>query len=238
MAMREFSRYVPRSLVERLIRSGEESIRTVERELTILFSDIIEFTTLSERMNASDTATVLNDIFDIQCREIEAQNGTVDKFMGDGLMAFWGAPDADPDHASHAIASAAKIASAAQAFNRERREKGLPPLRLRMGIHTGRVVVGNIGGGSRQNYTIIGDAVNVTQRIEQMGKELMAPDDDTIVLVSDHAVKTTTGQFSFKPVGTRVIRGRERPVAVFILDTGSTAESATVVAFPGTGRAS
>ncbi|MGI9401094.1 MAG: adenylate/guanylate cyclase domain-containing protein, partial [Rhizobiaceae bacterium] len=237
-AMREFARYVPRPLVERLMRSGEDKIRTVEREITIMFSDIVGFTSLSERMNAVDTANILNEFFNMLCKEIEARNGTVDKFMGDGLMAFWGAPDADPDHPAHAVSAAVKISAAISEFNQRRREAGELPIRMRIGIHTGRAVVGNIGGGSRQNYTIVGDSVNLAQRLEQMGRDLMGAQDDAIVLISGQTAKHAGSKFAMKPAGTRILRGREKPVEVYILDTGTTEISDKIVAFPGSGRVS
>jgi adenylate cyclase len=237
LAMQEFGRYVPRALVLRLLRSGAEATRAVEREITILFTDLAGFTRLSERMNAADTAATLNSHFDLLCREIEGSGGTVDKFLGDGVMAFWGAPEAEPDHAARAVSTAARILDAVSAENEERRMQNLPPLRVRIGIHTGRAIVGNIGGGSRQNYTIVGDAVNLAQRLEQLGKELIEPDADGIVVVSSDAAKAAGNTGRFRPAGTHVLRGREKPVAVLVLETGPGTASANVVRFPGTGSA-
>jgi adenylate cyclase len=223
--------------VQRLLRSGAEATRTVEREITILFSDLVGFTRLSERMNAADTAATLNSHFDLLCREIEISGGTVDKFLGDGVMAFWGAPEAEPDHASRAITAASRILDAIARENRKRRDEDLPPLRLRIGIHTGRAVVGNIGGGSRQNYTIVGDAVNLAQRLEQLGKELMEPESDGIAVVSAATAKAAGNAGRFRPAGTHVLRGREKPVAVLVLDTGPGQGNVNIVRFPGAGNA-
>jgi adenylate cyclase len=231
MAIREFSRYVPRTLVARLVRLGTNATMSVEREVTILFSDIAGFTSLSERMDAAETAAVLNEHFDIVCSCIEATGGTVDKFLGDGVMAFWGAPEDDAGHAKNAIKAAREIMNAIAANNSLRVASGKPPIRLRIGIHTGRAVVGNIGGGGRQNYTLVGDSVNVAQRLEQMGRDLMGPDDDAMVLVSSAVMNAVGGEAHFIPAGTHILRGRERPIAVGMLDLKEK-DSEKIVPFP------
>lgn len=218
----QFTRYVPRELVARLVRTGEEAGHPVERDVTILFSDITGFTSISERMNAAEVAHVLNQHFEIMTRSVEATGGTIDKFMGDGVMAFWGAPEVDTDHVLHAIRATEGIVASIRAENAERRLRGEDPLRVRMGIHTGRVVVGNIGGPDRQNYTIVGDTVNVAQRLEQLSRELLGPEDDAVALVSCDVVEAANGQADFTPAGSRDIRGRERPVEVAILNVPET----------------
>lgn len=214
----QFTRYVPRELVARLVRTGEAAGRPVEREVTILFSDIMGFTTLSERLNAVEIVHMLNRHFEMVTRHVEATGGTIDKFMGDGVMAFWGAPDVDPDHAIHAVRAAEAIVRSVRACNAGRRREGLPPLRVRMGLHTGRVVVGNIGGPDRQNYTIVGDPVNVAQRLEQLARDMLAPQDDALALVSSEIVAAVGDRAGFTAAGTRDIRGRARSVAVSVLD--------------------
>lgn len=213
-AMSEFTHYVPKSLVSGLVRTGMEATRSVEREVTIMFSDIVGFTKMSEHLNAVDTANLLNEHFELACSEIDTCKGTVDKFMGDGIMAYWGAPVRDEDQANQAFQAATNITKALLIDNEERAQRGEEKLHIRIGIHTGRVVVGNIGGGDRRNYTIIGDAVNVTQRLEQMGKELIG-DDEFIVLVSGSAKQKATSQFEFVNVGTKKIRGRAGSISIF-----------------------
>jgi adenylate cyclase len=214
-----FTRYVPRELVARLMRSGESASHPVEREVTILFSDIMGFTTISEQLNAAEVAHVLNQHFEMVTRNVEATSGTIDKFMGDGVMAFWGAPETDTDHVMHAVRAAEAITRSLHEENAARRELGEAPLRVRMGLHTGRVVVGNIGGPDRHTYTIVGDTVNVAQRLEQLAKDLMKPGDEAVVLASCDVVDASGGKASFTPAGTRLIRGRENPVAVAVLNT-------------------
>jgi class 3 adenylate cyclase len=215
--MAEFTRYVPRELVARLLHSGAEAKRPVERELTIMFTDIVGFTAISERLSAAETAELLNRHFDVLAGAVFASGGTVDKFIGDGIMAFWGAPEADRDHARHAIEAAKSIASAIAEDNRRRRANGEVPIRLRIGLHAGRVLVGHIGGGDRQNYTVVGDVVNIAQRLEQMGRDLMTAEDDCIVLASDHVARLAGPGNGLEPAGTRVLPGRERPVQVTML---------------------
>lgn len=229
VAMREFSRYVPRPLVARLIRTGAAEEETVEREITILFTDIVGFTSLSERLDAQQTAEFLNNHFNEVCGHIEQLGGTVDKFMGDSVMAFWRAPERDPDHARHGVQAAREIAEAIAQGNVARRLSGKSAIRLRMGLHTGRAVAGNIGGGGRQNYTIVGDAVNVAQRLEQIGKEIMRPQEEVLVLVSQAVVEAVGQDARFSPAGTRVLRGRERPVSISRLDLGDVTK---VLRFP------
>ena len=191
VALSEFSHYVPRSLVKRLMKSGVT--KSVERKVTIMFTDIVGFTTMSEDLNAVETATLLNNHFDLIGHEISKHNGTVDKFIGDGLMAFWGAPEDDDNQEIHALNAAQDIVAAMAQLNNQRQTKSKMPIRLRIGIHTGTVVVGNIGSRERHNFTIVGDAVNVTHRLEQFSKEYLK-DAPAIIVASK-----TTWQAAGKP---------------------------------------
>ena len=174
--LRWFEVYVPRALVERLMGLGTAgTLASVEREVTVMFTDIAGFTAFSEGRPAAEVAQFLNRHFAMVSESIEATGGTVDKFIGDGVMAFWGAPEAQPDHAERAARAALAIAQALRIDNEARRAAGEVPVRLRLGLHTGPVTVGNIGAPGRMNYTIIGDTVNAAQRVEALGKDL-APD--------------------------------------------------------------
>ena len=217
-ALSEFSQYVPKTVVQRLLQSGKDANRSVEREVTIMFSDIVGFTSMSEHLNAVETAKLLNDHFDMICKAIDETNGTVDKFIGDSVMAFWGAPNADDHHAKNAVRAAEGIARGLSKMNTQRIEQNLAPIRLRIGIHTGRVIVGNIGGGDRQNYTLVGDNVNVGQRLEQLGKSFME-ERKLIVLASEKTVTSSGMVDSFEPAGSQMLRGRETPISVFALKT-------------------
>lgn len=215
-ALSEFGQYVPRELVRRLLESGTEAVKSVERDMTVMFTDVAGFTAMSERMSAGDVVKLLNEHFDLQCAEIVRHQGTVDKFMGDGLMAFWGAPRADSDHAKHAIEAATAIATAFHAHNRTREEAGLTPLGLRMGLHTGRAVVGNIGGADRHNYTVIGDIVNVASRLEQLGKEI-GKSQEIVACVSAECREAAGRPDNLVSMGSHQLRGRSEPIGVFSL---------------------
>ena len=219
-SLRAFETYVPRSLVMRLIRGGErQKVASEERALTVLFTDIVGFTKLSEGVTAAEVAAFLNDHFGLLGACVEAEAGTVDKFIGDALMAFWGAPDPQPDTADRACRAALAMARATEADNRARAALGKPAIRLRIGIHSGPVVVGNIGWPGRINYTIVGDTVNSAQRIEVLGKELDRGDAVTI-LVSGATAAQLSDDFALELAGTFEVKGKSEKLEVFRLGTG------------------
>lgn len=213
-----FETYVPRRLVRRLMAKQDgDTIRSIERELTVLFTDIAGFTTASEGMPAAATADFLNAHFAMLAACIEAEGGTIDKFIGDSVMAFWGAPDRQDDHADRACRAALAMAEAIRADNAGRTEQGLPPIKVRIGIHTGAMVVGNIGAPGRMNYTIVGDAVNTGNRLEQLSKELAAPDSEVSILLSGSTAERLGEGLSPVSCGRQPVRGRQEPIEVFRL---------------------
>ncbi len=135
-------------------------------------------------------------------------------------MAFWGAPKKMEDHAKRACRAALAIREAVEADNRLRRERGLEPVRMRIGIHTGEVVVGNIGAPDRVNYTIVGDPVNTANRLEALGKDLQGEDEEVCILVSASTAKAAGAEFTFETTGTHVLRGRARGVEILHLQAG------------------
>ncbi len=234
--LRAFTVYVPRSLVNKLIRAGFETAgRSHEQELTVLFTDIEGFTALSEKLPAAKTAELLNHHFEILVQCIDGEGGTVDKFMGDGLLAFWGAPDQMADHASAAMRAAAAIADAVRADNARAEAEGRPPIRLRVGLHTGPVIVGNIGAYDRVNYTIVGDTVNVCQRLQTLGKE-RHNGDPVCVLVSGPTRDLVEGDFDFAPIGTQRVRGRSAQIDVWRLVQDGSAKARPQTAKPASER--
>lgn len=215
--LRWFENYVPRSLVHRLLGENESmDLPSETREVTVLFTDIVGFTALSEPMSAADLANFINEHFALINRCIEAEGGTLDKYIGDAVMAFWGAPGLQADHANRALRAARAIAAAAQAENAARSQRGEQPVRMRIGIHSGPAVVGNIGAPGRVNYTIVGDTVNVAQRLEQLGKEIDRAA-EVIVLASETTVSAAHNPPEFEPLGAYQLRGRGQPLAVFRL---------------------
>ncbi len=213
-----FETYVPKTLVKKLIAQEDQAhVTSSERQASVLFTDIVGFTSLSEELNPIDVAALLNDHFALLSDCIERENGTIDKFIGDALMAFWNAPEEQKDHADRACRAAMAIADAIGKDNATRRDKGFPAIRVRIGIHTGPIVVGNIGAPGRINYTIVGDVVNAAQRLEALGKEI-SHDGDTVVLTSA-ATKTQTqsSAFEFVPLGPYQVKGKQTTLDVFRL---------------------
>jgi class 3 adenylate cyclase len=207
---------VPKALVRRLVRRADGSdFPSVERELTIFFSDIAGYTAMSQRLNATESARLLNRHIALVTSAIDATGGTVDKFIGDAVMAFWGAPKRQEDHAERALRASLAAAQAVIRDNAERRAAGLPPLRVRIGLHTGRVVVGNIGAPGRVNYTIIGDAVNISERLQELGKQLGREGDDVTILLSRSTADRLPPGLPIEPAGSFSLRGRAGAVEVF-----------------------
>jgi adenylate cyclase len=218
--LRSFERYVPRRLVTRLIAShGDEAVASQERELSVMFTDIVGFTAMSERLPAAEVARLLNEHFSLLASCVEAEDGTIDKYIGDALMAFWGAPDEQRDHALRACRAALAISAAMTADVAKRQAEGRPWVRIRIGIHDGPVVVGNIGAPGRINYTIVGDTVNTCQRLEALGHQFDRGEAATI-LVSETVAAAVEGHLAVEPVGRYDVKGREEPVRVFRLLTG------------------
>ena len=165
VGLRSFKRYVPDELVRQLIDTGAVArLGGQERDLTILFTDVVEFTGIAERVPAEQLMDQLSEYLGLLVNLIQNQKGTVDKFMGDGLMAFWGAPVRRKDHAKRACLAALQCQQACDALNQRWQADGKPIFETRMGIYTGSALVGNVGSEERMNYTVLGDAVNVASR--------------------------------------------------------------------------
>ncbi len=216
--LRWFQNYVPRRLVKRLLEEQSEDggIRSVTRDITVLFTDIVGFTSQSETMDAEQVATLLNEHFGDIAGGVEAEDGTIDKFIGDSVMAFWGAPRKQPDHAHRAARAVVSMAERIRARNADRVSRGLDPIRVRIGVHSGEAVVGNIGSPGRVNYTVVGDTVNIGSRLEQLCKEI-APDADVIALMSAQTAKEIGDDGPRESVGAFSLRGRDVPIDVYRL---------------------
>lgn len=216
--LRLFALYVPRSLVRRLMQQASPGTLGIEeREVSVLFSDIVGFTGYAERRTASEVAAFLNRHFTLVDRCVEASEGIVDKFIGDSVMAFWGAPGEQPDHAARACRAALQASAALRVDNERREAQGLLPVRVRMGIHSGRAVVGDIGAPGRVNYTVVGDVVNVAERLEELARGHAAGDEWATILISGTTARHLAGTFPLTPLGRRTLRGRTEPLEIFEL---------------------
>jgi adenylate cyclase len=221
-ALRWFGHYVPQRLVRRLMDHGEDAVVSRRTDLTVMFTDIVSFTPQAEHLPEHETAALLNHHFALLGACIEREGGIIDKYIGDSVMALWGPlAGTPPDYAAAAIRAALDIARVIREDNQIRRARGEAPIRLRIGLHSGPAVVGNIGAPGRINFTVVGDTVNVAQRFEQLGKVYMRPEEDIIVLVSGATIAAVKDRANIgielpKPELRRV-RGHAEAVEVYRL---------------------
>jgi adenylate cyclase len=208
---RQFSAYLSREVLEELVRHGTDP-RTLEAqscEITILFADIRQFTALSEALPSAQVVRLLNEVMSFLARHVASHGGTLDKFLGDGVMAFWGAPLPMEDHADRAVACACRMMADLAGLNARLRANGWPAIRLGIGIHTGEAAVGNMGSSERRAYTAVGDAVNLAARLEALSSHGLAA-----VLVSEACVRRCRAH-RFRYLGRQAIRGRRAGVEVY-----------------------
>jgi len=220
-ALKWFGAYVPRRLVFRLMELGEDAVRSRRRNVTVMFSDIVEFTPHAEDLPEQETADLLNHHFALLGACIDHEQGVIDKYIGDSVMAVWGGLSRMEDHADHAVRAALAIAQVIREDNATRRAAGQRVIRVRIGLHSGPVVVGNIGAPGRVNFTVVGDTVNIAQRFEQLGKEFMKDGEEMVVLISGDTLAAMTdrealGVGPLTPV-QRQVKGHDEPVEVYRL---------------------
>ncbi|MEN8182530.1 MAG: adenylate/guanylate cyclase domain-containing protein [Myxococcota bacterium] len=207
-----FGRYVSDYVVTQLLESPDGTdLAGVEREVTVLFADVRRFTRLSEGMKARDVVTFLNEFFELVASQILTQEGTIDKFIGDSVMAYFGAPIPQSDHAQRAVWAAVQVQRSLAARNRNGSASGATQIGVGIGIHTGAVVVGNIGSERRSDFTAIGDAVNVASRLEKLAR----PGE---ILISEAVQRRVRGAVPLRFEGERQLSGRLEPVHVYSVD--------------------
>jgi adenylate cyclase len=228
-----FGRYVSDYVLTQLLEGPDGAdLAGVEREVTIMFADVRRFTALSEGMKARDVVSLLNGVFELVAARILAHGGTIDKFIGDSVMAYFGAPVSQPDHAARAVRAAldVQLALAERKLCDDTPEEHSAFLEVGIGIHTGPVVVGNIGTDRRSDFTAIGDAVNVASRLEKLARS-------GEILISEAVQRRVRGVVSLRFEGERQLSGRQEPVHVYAVDLAASAAAAGIGAEPAPGPA-
>jgi adenylate cyclase len=180
--------------------------------MTVLFSDIRGFTTVSERGDPEEIVRTLNEYFTKMVELVFQHRGTLDKFVGDMVMALFGAPLEDSDHADHAVETALRMVEELGKLNEMWRAQGRPELDIGIGVNTGPMIAGNIGSEAIMSYTVIGDAVNLGSRLESLNKQF-----GTRIIISDGTRGQLKGQYVFRSLGDVVVKGKTKPVAIFEL---------------------
>jgi len=211
VSLRAFSRYVPTDLVSRVLATGTDPVLGGEmRELTVHFCDIAGFTTVAEKMSPQELLQLLSECLGELSEEITFSGGTIDKYIGDSIMAFWGAPEPLPDHAAIACRALLRNCRRMEKLRVRLQERQLPPLHVRMALHTGTVLVGNIGSEHRLNYSVIGDTVNVASRLENLNRLY-----GTSILISDATRQAIGAGLIARPVDWVRVEGREAALQIF-----------------------
>jgi len=207
---RLFGRYVSRDVYQQLIDDPAlAELGGKRREMTVLFSDIRGFTAVTERGNPEALVEQLNEYFSRMVEIVFRHHGTVDKFVGDMVMALFGAPVDDSAHPEHAVAAAVDMVRELGELNRRWAAEGKPSLDIGIGVNTGDMIAGNIGSSSIMSYTVIGDNVNLGSRLESLNKQY-----GSRIIISDATRVRLTGTYDIHPLGDVVVKGKTKPVAI------------------------
>lgn len=209
-ALRLFSVYVPRDLVRKLMAEGAEAkLGGERRRLTVMFSDVQGFTTIAERLDPEELMRITSAYFQALTDELLGQHATIDKYIGDAVMALWNAPKRDLAHAMHGCRAALHARALTLRLEEEFAARGWPRLHTRFGLHSGEAVVGNVGSSDRMAYTAIGSMVNIASRLEGMNKMY-----GTQILVSEQTRLGAGNAFVFRPVDLVLAKGAQDPLEV------------------------
>ncbi len=207
---RLFGRYIPPELLDEMdLRLDEINLNGEIREMTVMFCDIRNFTGMSERMTPEEITRLINAILTPVTEIILLQHGTIDKYIGDAVMAFWGAPQQDSQHALHAVKAALKIKQRIDKLNTEFSERGWPEINVGIGINTGKMNVGNKGSEFRVDYTVLGDAVNLAARLEKLTKHYRVD-----IIVGENTRRAAAG-IDFRQLDRVSVKGRNDPVVIY-----------------------
>ncbi len=210
-AMKSFASFVPIGLVKQLLESEQKlELGGHSRFLTIFFSDLESFSTLSEECPAQELLLRVSAYLEVVTKAVNQEFGTIDKFIGDGVMAFWGAPTLLEDHAWRSCVAALRIQHEMKRLNSDWEAQGLKPLNVRVGIHSDAVLVGNIGSRERMAYTALGDGVNVAARLEGINKEY-----GTRVCISHSTYKEAGERLSVRPIDDVAVKGRRSKIKIY-----------------------
>jgi class 3 adenylate cyclase len=213
IGLQSFRKYVPAQLVRQLIQAKHEArISGQRKNITVFFSDIADFTQTTENTTPNELAAELSEYFSAMTEVIIEHNGTVDKYIGDSIMAFWGAPVPMNDHAVQACLAALKCQERLKELAVKWQTEGRRMFKTRIGINTGDIIVGNIGSEQRLNYTVIGDAVNVASRLERLNKDY-----GTGIIVSESTVEQLPADFAIRVLDFVVVKGKTEPVTIYEL---------------------
>ncbi|MCP4877640.1 MAG: adenylate/guanylate cyclase domain-containing protein [Gammaproteobacteria bacterium] len=205
-----FGHYIPPELVDEMSESPEEySLDGENREMTVLFSDVRGFTTISEGMDPKQLTQLMNALLTPMTRVIHKNRGTIDKYMGDAIMSFWGAPLADSEHARHALYAAIEMMDELKIMQEDFRQRGWPEVNIGIGLNTGNMNVGNMGSEFRMAYTVLGDAVNLGSRLEGLTKNY------GVNIIVSETTKVEISEFVFRELDLVIVKGKNEPVAIF-----------------------
>ena len=205
-----FGQYVPPELVDEMAKDpGAYSLAGESRELTVLFSDVRGFTTISEGLDPTQLTQLMNEYLTPMTHVIHQHRGTIDKYMGDAIMAFWGAPLHDPQHARHALLAGMEMLTKLEALQDHFKAKGWPPIKIGVGLNTGEMTVGNMGSEFRLAYTVMGDAVNLGSRLEGLTKEYGVQ-----IMVSEFT-RAAVPDFLYRDLDRVRVKGKDKPVGIF-----------------------
>lgn len=206
-----FGTYVPPELVNEMLKDPDSySMKATAKELTVMFCDMRGFTNMAETMEPTQLQALLNSVFSCLTQLIRSNRGTIDKYMGDCVMAFWGAPVDTPDHASLAVKTAIEMVQAVGLLNEEHREKGLPEIGIGIGLNTGTMCVGDMGSDIRRSYTVIGDSVNLGSRLESLSKTY------GVDIVVSGSTRLLAAEFAWQELDKVRVKGKDNAVAIFL----------------------